>query len=90
MESVPLSLQCKSCVCTKQTMVPYPKKSETVVEVIGDLTVMDLWGKALTTGIHSKKYFLTLTNMHSWQMVVEFSKTKMDELKHFKAYQAHV
>ena len=71
-------------------MVLYPKKLEKVVEVIGDLTVMDLWGKALTTSIHGEKYFLTLTDMHSWWTVVEFSKTKMDELEHFKAYQADV
>ena len=51
---------------------------------------MDLWGKALTTGIRGEKYFSTLTDMHSRWTVVEFSKTKTDKLKHFKAYQAHV
>ncbi len=89
-ESVPPSQQCESCVRAKQTVAPYPKKSETVVEAIGDLTVMDLWGKAPTTGIRGERYFSTFTDMHSRRTVVEFSKTKTDELEYFKAYQAHI
>ncbi|PIL28276.1 hypothetical protein GSI_09564 [Ganoderma sinense ZZ0214-1] len=89
-ESVEPSQQCESCVRAKQTVAPYPKKSEMVVEAIGDLTVMDLWGKAPTTGIRGEKYFSTFTDMHSRRTVIEFSKTKTDELENFKAYQAHV
>ncbi|TBU36673.1 hypothetical protein BD309DRAFT_877925, partial [Dichomitus squalens] len=61
-ESVPPSEQCEACVRAKQTVAPYPKRSETEVEAIGDLTVMDLWGKAPTTGIRGEKYFSTFTD----------------------------
>ncbi|EJF56320.1 hypothetical protein DICSQDRAFT_71736 [Dichomitus squalens LYAD-421 SS1] len=58
-ERVPPAEQCEACVRAKQTVAPYPKKSATVVAAIGDLTVMDLWGKAPTIGIRGEKFFST-------------------------------
>ncbi len=89
-EMVPASDQCEACVWGKQTIVPFPKKSESEVGAIGDLTVMDLWGKASVMGIQGEKYFSTFTDAHARHMVVELSKTKTDELEHFKCYQAYV
>ncbi|TBU36168.1 hypothetical protein BD309DRAFT_878844, partial [Dichomitus squalens] len=60
--SVPPAEQCEACVRTKQTVAPYPKKSTTVAAAIGNLTVMDLWGKASTRGIRGEKYFSTFTD----------------------------
>ena len=91
-ESVPPSDQCEDCVRGKQMVAPYPKRSETEVLDIGDLTVMDLWGKAPVTGINGEKYFSTFTDVKGRRTVTEFAKDKTSELEleHFKAYQAYV
>ncbi len=56
-ETVPASDQCEACIQGKQTIAPFPKKSESEVGAIGDLMVMDLWGKAAVMGIRGEKYF---------------------------------
>ncbi|KAI9066134.1 hypothetical protein FKP32DRAFT_1539387, partial [Trametes sanguinea] len=64
-ESEPPEEQCEACVRGKQTVAPYPKRSETVVEGIGDLVVMDTWGPAPTQGIKGERYFWAFTDAHS-------------------------
>ncbi len=89
-KTLPALDQCRVCIRGKQTVVPFPKKLESEVGVIGDLTVMDLWGKASVTGIRGEKYFSTFTDTHTRHTMVELSKTKMDKLEHFKCYQAYM
>ncbi|KAI9069503.1 hypothetical protein FKP32DRAFT_1551586, partial [Trametes sanguinea] len=60
--SEPPEEQCEACVRGKQTVAPYPKRSETVVEGIGDLVVMDTWGPAPTQGIKGERYFWAFTD----------------------------
>ncbi|KAI0375970.1 hypothetical protein BV20DRAFT_931555, partial [Pilatotrama ljubarskyi] len=61
-ESVPPSEQCETCIQAKQTTAPFLKKSDTEIAEIGDLTVMDLWGKASVRGIRGERYFATFTD----------------------------
>ncbi|KAJ8481821.1 hypothetical protein ONZ51_g5747 [Trametes cubensis] len=87
-ESVPPEDQCEACVRGKQTVAPYPKRSETVVEEIGDLVVMDTWGPASTQGVRGERYFWAFTDMHSRWSEAAFGKHKSEALEHFKAYAA--
>src|SRR5271170_5624719 len=61
---------CKACIEGKMTKAPFPQVSKTTYENIGELIVMDLWGKALTRSLQGSKYFMTFTDMHSRMTVL--------------------
>ncbi len=61
-ESEPPMDQCEACVQGKQTVAPYPKKSETEFTEIGEMTVMDTWGPASTKGIRGEQYWWAFTD----------------------------
>ncbi|CDO78192.1 hypothetical protein BN946_scf184635.g2 [Trametes cinnabarina] len=82
--------QCEACVRGKQTTVPYPKQSETIVEEIGDLAVMDTWGEASTQGLKGERYFWAFTDVKSRWSEVAFGRHKSEVFEHFKAYKALV
>ena len=42
--------QCKACIQGKQHVEPFPKKTEDMVDQIGDVTVSNVWGLAQTEG----------------------------------------
>ena len=47
--SAPVS-QCVACIQGKHHIDPFPKCAEDAAELVGDLTVSDVWGPAYTVG----------------------------------------
>ncbi len=89
-ESKPPSEQCETCVQAKQTIAPFPKKSDTEIAEIGDLTVMDLWGPASVRGIRGERYFATFTDVKARRTETAFCKHKSEALTLFKSYKARM
>ena len=89
-ESVPPSEQCDACVQGKQIVASYPKKSETEIAEIGDVTVMDTWGPASTTGIRGERYWWAFTDGKGRRSRAAFGKHKSEAFGHFKDYKAYV
>lgn len=89
-ESKPPSEQCEVCIQAKQTIAPFPKKSDTNIAEIGDLTVTDLWGAASVQGRRGERYFATFTDAKARHTATAFAKHKSEALTLFKDYQARM
>ena len=49
-------MQYKVCVWKKQIVAPYLRESDTKVERIRDLIILDTWGPSLVPGINGECY----------------------------------
>ncbi|KAJ3532326.1 hypothetical protein NM688_g7442 [Phlebia brevispora] len=80
--------QCTACIRAMQTVQPFPKKSETIVDRIGDLTVTDLWGPARVTGIRGEQYFMACTDVKTRHTVIYFLKAKTNVFENLKKHKS--
>lgn len=88
--SSPRNYFCEACVKVKHHMAPFPPESTTKYEVIGDLTVADVWGPAHTTSLQGNRYFVSFTDAYSRFTMVAFMKSMSKVLEHYKAYKAMI
>ena len=79
-----------ACIQGKHHIDPFPKRAEDAAELVGDLTVSNVWGPANTVGPAREHYFYSFTNAKSRYLTVYFSHTKDSVLDHFKDYTALV
>ena len=82
--------QCVACIQGKHHIDPFPKHAEDAAELVGDLTVSDIWGPANTVGPAREHYFYSFTDAKSHYSTVYFSHTKDSVLDRFKDYTALV
>ena len=82
--------QCKVCIQGKQHVEPFPKKAEDTVDQIGDVTVSDVCALAQTKGPSRERYFYSFTDIKSRYLVIYFSNTKDEVLRHFELYKAFI
>ena len=87
--SVPVS-QCVACIQGKHHVDPFPKRAEDAAELVGDLTVSDIWGPANTVGPAQECYFYSFTDAKSCYSTIYFSHTKDGVLDCFRDYTALV
>ncbi len=87
-ESIPASEQCPSCIAGKQRIEPYPQKSHSEVDDVGDLTVADMWGPAHIKGINGELYLTVYTDVKSQHSVRFFSCDKAQQLYFLQSYRA--
>ncbi len=87
-ESVPPTSQCPTCIQAKQSVKPFPQKSDSVYSDIGDLTVVDMWGPARVKGIRGETYLTVFTDVATRYRVRFFSSDKKQQLHFIQAYRA--
>ena len=87
--SAPVS-QCVACIQGKHHVNPFPKHAEDAAELVGDLTVSDVWGPANTVGPAQEHYFYSFTDAKSCYSTVYFSHIKDSVLDCFRDYTALV
>jgi transposase InsO family protein len=81
---------CKSCTEVKQSVKPFPKKTNTTHTKTGELTHMNLWGKYDVSSISSHQYYLLLVNNVTRYVTVYFLKSKQEAAKYVKNYITHL
>jgi hypothetical protein len=81
---------CESCTEVKQSVKPFPKKTDTVCKIKGKLTHMDLWGKYDISSIGGHQYYLLLVNDVTCYVTMYFLKSKQEATQYVKNYITHL
>ena len=82
--------QCKACIQGKWHMKPFPKRTEDMVDQVGDVTISNVWGPAQTKGPSSEQYFYSFTDIKSRYSVIYFGSAKDGVLGHFELYKVFI
>ena len=84
--TAPRLTQCEVCIRGKQMVAPYLKESETKVEEIGDLIVLDTWGPSPVPGINGERYAWAFTDLRARHTTEAFGKERTEILGNFREY----
>jgi transposase InsO family protein len=77
---------CKACTESKQFVTPFPHQAQNRATRPGELTHIDLWGKAQTASIHGNQYYICFVDDYSRRVHLYFLKLKTDAIQKVKDY----
>jgi hypothetical protein len=77
---------CVSCTEAKQSVKPFPSRSESARQNKGELTHIDVWGKYDISSISGHQYYLLLVDDATRYVTVYFLKGKNEASNYVKNY----
>ncbi|TPX29988.1 hypothetical protein SeLEV6574_g08657, partial [Synchytrium endobioticum] len=77
---------CDVCALTKLSRKPFPQKSETVPENVGDLIVSDVWGPFQTPSPAGSRFYVSFLDVKTRFSWIYFLKRKSDVLTKFQEF----